>query len=606
VREDKTINFGDLLFLLNQNKKVFFMEMNHVLDKLPRHLLNLVIDQPYNSYTPQDHAVWRYVMRQNVKFLSRVAHGSYLEGLRKTGISTNEIPHMYGMNRILKEIGWAAVAVDGFIPPAAFMEFQAYNVLVIAADIRPIDQIEYTPAPDIIHEAAGHAPIIADADYAEYLRLFGEIGAKAISSANDYKQYEAIRHLSILKADPYTSRDEIMQAGKKLEVINANMGAPSEMSLIRNLHWWTVEYGLIGEINDPKIYGAGLLSSIGESFSCLRPEVKKLPYTIDAVNTDFDITTRQPQLFVTPNFMHLTNVLNEFADSMAQRRGGTHGLQKVINSAHLATAIYSSGLQVSGIFSKIITHEQEAVYFQISSPTQLCYANVQLEGHGKTYHKDGFGSPIGSFKDVTTPPEYLDAAQIAELGMQEGKFCHLEFASGVEVHGRLRQILRREAKNLLFSFDECTVRFRDQVLFEPQWGIYDMATGSQIVSVYSGAADPEAYQMEFPAPIEKTHKIIHSDAARQLHALYQKAREVREKKQPASILPDIWNALQKDFRSEWLLPLEILEIVETNNTATHLSQAIHTFLLELLKQKPDLADLISNGLALIYGKSHAH
>ena len=149
------------------------MEMNEVLDRLPKHLMSLVIDQPYNEYTEQDHAVWRYVMRQNVKYLSRVAHGSYLDGLKKTGISINRIPHMYGMNRILKEIGWAAVAVDGFIPPAAFMEFQAYKVLVIAADIRPINQIEYTPAPDIIHEAAGHAPIIADPDYAEYLRLFG-------------------------------------------------------------------------------------------------------------------------------------------------------------------------------------------------------------------------------------------------------------------------------------------------------------------------------------------------------------------------------------------------------------------------------------------------
>ena len=131
--------------------------MNEILEKLPRHLMQLVIDQPYNSYTAQDHAVWRYVMRQNVRYLSGVAHGSYLDGLNKTGISIDSIPHMYGMNRILKEIGWAAVAVDGFIPPSAFMEFQAYNVLVIAADIRPIDQIEYTPAPDIIHEAAGTA-----------------------------------------------------------------------------------------------------------------------------------------------------------------------------------------------------------------------------------------------------------------------------------------------------------------------------------------------------------------------------------------------------------------------------------------------------------------
>ena len=78
------------------------MEMNEVLEKLPKHLLNLVIDQPYNDYTPQDHALWRYVMKQNVRYLSKVAHHSYTEGLEKTGVSINEIPHMYGMNRILK------------------------------------------------------------------------------------------------------------------------------------------------------------------------------------------------------------------------------------------------------------------------------------------------------------------------------------------------------------------------------------------------------------------------------------------------------------------------------------------------------------------------
>ena len=149
------------------------METNQVLDKLPKHLLNLVIDQPYSAYTAQDHAVWRYVMRQNIKHLAGVAHHSYLEGLKRTGISVDTIPQMYGMNRILSEIGWAAVSVDGFIPPSAFMEFQAYNVLVIAADIRPVNQILYTPAPDIIHEAAGHAPIIADGEYAAYLKLFG-------------------------------------------------------------------------------------------------------------------------------------------------------------------------------------------------------------------------------------------------------------------------------------------------------------------------------------------------------------------------------------------------------------------------------------------------
>src|ERR1035437_6955207 len=193
------------------------MEMNEVLEKVPKHLMSLVIDQPYNSYTAQDHALWRYVMRQNVRYLSKVAHETYLDGLKKTGISLDNIPMMYGMNRILREIGWAAVSVDGFIPPSAFMEFQAYNVLVIAADIRPMDQIGYTSAPDIIHEAAGHAPIIANPAYAAYLKRFGEIGAKAFSSGSDYRMYEAIRHLSILKADPYTGKDLIAEAESAIE-----------------------------------------------------------------------------------------------------------------------------------------------------------------------------------------------------------------------------------------------------------------------------------------------------------------------------------------------------------------------------------------------------
>lgn len=184
-------------------------ESNPILDRLPQHLRQFIKPQNYEDYTPINQAVWRYVMRKNVDYLSKVAHDSYLEGLNKTGLEIDKIPDMYGMNRILKEIGWAAVAVDGFIPPNAFMEFQAYHVLVIASDIRQLENIEYTPAPDIIHEGAGHAPIIANKEYAEYLRRFGEIGSKAISSAHDYQIYEAIRELSILKEAEGTPIAEI-------------------------------------------------------------------------------------------------------------------------------------------------------------------------------------------------------------------------------------------------------------------------------------------------------------------------------------------------------------------------------------------------------------
>ena len=163
------------------------IKFNKVTKRLPKHLHKFIVKQPYKNYTAQNQAVWRYVMRINIDNLRTIAHGSYIDGLDKAGISTNNIPKMEGMNRLLKDIGWAAVAVDGFIPPNAFMEFQAYNVLVIASDIRTLEHIEYTPAPDIIHEAAGHAPIIANPEYAEYLRRFGEIGCKAISSAKDFE-----------------------------------------------------------------------------------------------------------------------------------------------------------------------------------------------------------------------------------------------------------------------------------------------------------------------------------------------------------------------------------------------------------------------------------
>jgi phenylalanine-4-hydroxylase len=577
-------------------------ERNEVLDKLPRHLLDLVIDQPYDNYTAQDHAVWRYVMRQNVNFLGRVAHKSYLDGLKKTGISIDTIPHMYGMNRILKEIGWAAVAVDGFIPPQAFMEFQAYKVLVIAADIRNINHIHYTPAPDIIHEAAGHAPIIADEEYSAYLKLFGEIGAKAFSSKKDYELYEAIRHLSIIKEDPNTPQHEVTEAEKAIERIQADMGKPSEMALIRNLHWWTVEYGLIGSVDDFKIYGAGLLSSIGESSNCVLPGVKKLPYSLDAVNYSFDITTQQPHLFVTPSFQYLSQVLNEFSESMAFRRGGTYALRTAIESGHIGTVELSSGLQVSGTFSRMICdHNDEAVYFATNTPTQLCASHRQMEGHGKDYHAHGFSSPLGKVKGADKSPEDLTDQELAAMGLSMGSHATLEFTSGVKVSGKVTGHTRdaRSGKLLLIIWSDATVTYKDEVLFDPAWGTYDMAVGESIVSAYSGPADPQAFLLNFEAPEEKTHKILYSESAKELHKLYTAVRNIRETGQDQERLRQIFNELKTTFRNDWLLGMEILEIIRSSGTQADFGTEVERYLVMMAEHQPSLQKLIHDGLGLI-------
>src|ERR1700757_2568990 len=383
-----------------------FSQTNKAVQSLPKHLLQFSVDQRYEDYTSVDHAVWRFIMRQNIFFLREYAHKVYFQGLLDTGISFERIPRIEEMNDILGRIDWGAVAVDGFIPPAAFMEFQAYKVLVIACDMRQIHHIEYTPAPDIVHEAAGHAPIIVDREYSNYLQRFGEIGAKAMSSKKDFELYQAIRHLSILKERPNVDFKEVDEATKLVEHRQKTLGEPSEMALLSRLHWWTVEYGLIGTLENPKIYGAGLLSSIGESVSCLEPAVKKIPYSIDAQTYAFDITTKQPQLFVCRDFQHLRAVLEEFASTMAFKVGGLQGMNKAIECQNTATCEYSSGLQVSGIFTEVITDENNSpIYLRTADKTALAFGDKELAGHGVDYHKDGFGSAVGKWKQTSASPE---------------------------------------------------------------------------------------------------------------------------------------------------------------------------------------------------------
>ncbi|MBL4642890.1 MAG: aromatic amino acid hydroxylase [Flavobacteriaceae bacterium] len=572
-------------------------ELNEVTRKLPKHLHKFIVKQPYSEYTSQNQAVWRYVMRMNIDFLGKVAHKSYLNGLEKTGISLDTIPEMEGMNRILKEIGWAAVSVDGFIPPNAFMEFQAYNVLVIASDMRTINHIKYTPAPDIIHEAAGHAPIIANPEYAEYLRRFGEIGSKAISSSKDYEMYEAIRLLSILKEDPSSTEEEVSKAQNAVEELQNNMGEMSEMAQIRNLHWWSVEYGLIGELNEPKIYGAGLLSSIGESAWCLTDAVEKLPYSLEAANKSFDITKPQPQLFVTSDFAKLSLVLEQFANTMSLRKGGMKGVKKLIDSENLGTIELSTGIQVSGHFCKVIEFDNKSIYIQTKGPTALANRDKELIGHGIEYHAEGFGSPIGKLKGINIPIEDMSPRDLEAYGIYEGKETTLEFVGGVKVVGEVITGTRDlQGKIQLISFKNCTVTYEDEILFDPSWGVYDMAVGVEVVSAYSGPASVNSFEDVNKVSETKTHKIQYTEKQISLYGLYTQLRTLRESSTlTESSIELLYNELIANHPSDWLLMLELYEVSVKNNFSI---QKILLKELEKLKCNKSYTTLIEKGIAL--------
>lgn len=570
---------------------------NPILDKLPKHLFQYVHPQTYEQYSSVDQAVWRYVMRRNIDYLSKVAHGSYLEGLKKTGISLEHIPSMYGMNRILQDIGWAAVAVDGFIPPAAFMEFQAYNVLVIASDIRQLEHIQYTPAPDIIHESAGHAPIIANPEYAEYLRRFGEIGCKAISSEKDYELYEAVRRLSILKETEGSTIEDIEQAEQQVLHLQANMGEPSEMAQIRNLHWWTVEYGLIGTIEHPKIYGAGLLSSIGESTWCMSEAVKKIPYDLSAIQQFFDITKPQPQLYVTPDFAHLSLVLEEFANTMALRKGGLTGVQKLITSKQLGTIELSTGLQISGTFTKLLTNENEKISFiQLTGPTALAYRNKELIGHGTSIHPEGFGSPIGKLKGINLAIEDMYPRDLEAYDIYEGKSISLEFEGSIHLQGEVVTGTRNlQGKIILITFKNCTVRHREEILFHPDWGIYHLAVGKKVVSAFAGPADNASFnlvQHELPTVEKNKEKTV---LQKLREDLYTEVRMVREGTTKMDRLPELLKIIEHQLPMEWLLLLNIRELLSDKSA---LFLQVKKLLTRIKTKETSLVDLIDAGQAL--------
>ncbi len=574
---------------------------NPVIDRLPAHLHQYIKPQHYEQYTPVNQAVWRYVMRRNVAYLSKVAHDSYLQGLKQTGISIDQIPNMYGMNRILREIGWAAVAVDGFIPPAAFMEFQAYNVLVIASDIRKLENIAYTPAPDIIHEAAGHAPIIANREYAEYLRRFGEIGSKAIASAHDWDIYEAVRLLSQLKEQEGVASSVIEAAEEKVDELQNRISTPSEMARIRNLHWWTVEYGLIGTPTNCRIYGAGLLSSIGESQWCMSDQVKKERYSLAAADQSFDITKPQPQLYVTPDFAHLSLVLEEFANTMALRKGGLLGVRQLIESQSLGTIELSTGLQISGVFTKVIASESGKVAFiQASGPAALAYHETELIGHGTDQHIDGFGSPLGRLKGINLAIEDMSPRDLEAYNIYEGRTVTLDFEGDVQLQGQVVTGTRNlKGKIILVAFRNCLVSHRGEVIFEPGRGIYHLAVGKEVVAAFAGPADCNSFDL-VTHELSTTEKIIDKTPQRQrLESAYQQVRNWRDgKKSPGETAEDFLR-LQETYSEEWLLQLELLEWAQRHGDKASIDKIRHR-LLTLRQQTPDIAALIDGGLELIF------
>jgi phenylalanine-4-hydroxylase len=579
------------------------ISQQEVIESLPQHLRPFIAIQDYNSYTPRDQAVWRFLLHQLVSQLQHSAHPLYLQGLERTGITIEQIPKIEVMNAQLQKIGWRATVVDGFIPPAIFIEFLAHKVLVVAVNLRSIENMLYTPAPDIIHESAGHAPFIIDVDYAEYLERVGKFGRRVITHKADMEIYEAIRALSIVKESPLSTQQQIKDAEIKLQqrIQTHKDVPPSEANLLSRLQWWTTEYGLVGDLDDYKIFGAGLLSSLGESVHCLDDtKVQKIPLTIDAVATNYDITRPQPQLFVAKSCRHLSQIAELFAQSTCYAKGGAESLHTAIEAETVNTAVYNSGLEVSGVFSRVITDALgNAIYLNTQGATQLSYQEKELPGHGIEYHSPGFGSPVGKVQAMEKCLSSYSIDDLKLLGIAINKQVTLNFLSGVTVEGMLTDILRQDEKNLIFSFTHCTVTSLDgSILFAPDWGTFDMAVGEQIVSVYGGSADQSTYPLYHKPSDTVTHHVEYDAATQALFNLYQQVRELREDQ---TMQTNLIQQLVDDYFSlqdpEWLLCFELCELLKQFNLMPERREKLENQLVTMQKQADSqTSQLIEYGL----------
>ncbi|MCB0348009.1 MAG: aromatic amino acid hydroxylase [Bdellovibrionales bacterium] len=580
--------------------------MNTAFNDIPAHLKQYVAAQSSDEYTPIQHATWRFILRQLKVFLEKHAHPFYLEGMKKSGIEVDRIPSISEISSKLEDYGWRCVPVSGFLPPAAFMELQAMSYLPIAKEIRGVHHIPYTPAPDIVHEAAGHATYLPHPDFAEYLHSYAQISKKCIISSEDFAIYQAIRELSDVKESPGSTTEQVQAATKNLETAIANVTYVSEATKVSRLYWWTAEYGLIGDIKNPKIYGAGLLSSISESKNFLSEKVKKIPLSVECIDYAFDITEEQPQLFVAKDFAHLNKVLTEMGSTFSYITGGETGLSEAKRAKTVNTVELNSGLQISGKLAEYRVKDLKPYYIRFEGPCQLSFDNRQLPGHEKEYHQHGYSTIIGNVIGSQTCLSLLDMKSLHDLGFQSGKVCNISFESGIQLSGVLTEVFQKNGKNLFFTFTECTLTHGEEVLFKPEWGTFDLGIGTYVSSVFGGPADHACYgEIEnFKAVAIPTPKPTEKE--KRLFLQYSKVADVRKAFLSKKLSPqtleerceDLYKIVSRDFPSDWLLFVELLELSHQLPTPPKWHGSILTHLKNVADANPELSTHILDSIKL--------
>lgn len=223
-----------------------------------------VIPQNWASYSPREHQVWDQLYARQSAMLKGRASTPFLKGLDSLRLSRGGIPDFEDLSERLRKLtGWQVVAVPGLVPDAVFFEHLANRRFVAGRFIRKPEQLDYLEEPDVFHDVFGHVPLLSDPVFADYMQAYGLGGLRALN-------FHALEKLA-------------------------------------RLYWYTVEFGLIRESGGLRLYGAGIVSSFGESvFALDDPSPNRLQFDLERVmRTRYQIDDYQQSYFVIDSFEEL-------------------------------------------------------------------------------------------------------------------------------------------------------------------------------------------------------------------------------------------------------------------------------------------------------------
>jgi phenylalanine-4-hydroxylase len=249
-----------------------------------QHEGRLYIEQPYELYSPENHEAWRRLYARMAPRWEQYANEHFLRGVHSLCLDSTRVPRLEEVNGFLCPLtGFKAKAVAGYIPAFLFFDCLRNREFPTTVTIRPADQLDYLPEPDIFHDIAGHVPMHTDKAFADTLVRFGECAHTAAEIVNGIK-------------------DEHVRLHRLTSIMRA----------MARFFWFTIEFGLMNTRQGTRAYGSGLLSSYGELEHSLRSsDVQRYPIQLEwAVNQSFEIDHYQPLLFTVDSFDHLFSLVD--------------------------------------------------------------------------------------------------------------------------------------------------------------------------------------------------------------------------------------------------------------------------------------------------------